>query len=138
MIQTEGALAIDSLRPGDHVLVAEACTHHPIGDDIGRIKIPNWLNNYVGGQLRFTTTQGHDFPANLSEFKLVIHCGACMLNRREMLNRLLQCRRAGVPVTNYGLTIAYSLGIFERALEPFPEALELYLSKRQETAFADA
>jgi [FeFe] hydrogenase H-cluster maturation GTPase HydF len=126
--QTEGALAIETLRPGDHILVAEACSHHPIADDIGRVKIPLWLTQYVGGKLEFTTVQGHDFPEDLSPFKLVIHCGACMWNRREMLSRLLRCRRAGVPITNYGLVIAYSLGIFERALEPFPAALVAYRS----------
>ena len=84
----EGALAIERLRPGDRVLVAEACTHHPIGDDIGRVKIPRWLTQYVGGELRIDTTQGHDFPADLSDYQLVVHCGACMWNRREMLTRM--------------------------------------------------
>lgn len=123
--QVRGSLAIDNLKPGDRVLVAEACTHHPIGEDIGRVKIPKWLNSYVGGELAFTTVQGHDFPPDLASYKLVIHCGACMFNRREMLTRIAKCREAGVPVTNYGLTIAFSLGMFERALRPFPEALEV-------------
>ena len=123
--QVRGALAVDNLRPGDHVLIAEACTHHPIADDIGRIKIPRWLTQFVGGALQFSHVQGHDFPADLSPFKLVIHCGACMWNRREMLTRILTCRRAGVPITNYGLVISYSLGIFERALAPFPAALDI-------------
>ena len=123
-----GALAVDSLRAGDHILVAEACSHHPIGDDIGRVKIPRWLQQYVGGKLEITSVQGHDFPEDLSPFRLVVHCGACMWNRREMLSRILRCRKAGVPITNYGLTIAYSLGIFERALAPFPAALETYRS----------
>ncbi len=122
----EGAVAIERLRPGDRVLIAEACTHHPIGDDIGRVKIPRWLKQYVGGDLRIDTTQGHDFPADLNEYRLVVHCGACMWNRREMLTRMDQCRRAGVPICNYGLTIAYTLGIFDRALAPFPDALETY------------
>jgi [FeFe] hydrogenase H-cluster maturation GTPase HydF len=128
--QVEGTLAIDHLRPGDRVLVAEACTHHPIEEDIGRVKIPRWLTDYVGGPLRFEHVQGHDFPEDLSAYRMVIHCGACMINRREMLTRILHCRSAGVPVTNYGLTIAYSLGIFERALEPFPVELELYRTRR--------
>jgi len=131
--QTEGTLAVERLRPGDHILVAEACSHHPIADDIGRVKIPRWLTQYVGGQLHFTTVQGHDFPDDLSPYKLVVHCGACTWNRREMLTRLLQCRQGGVPVTNYGLVIAYSLGIFERALEPFPAALEAYRALRDRT-----
>ena len=122
----EGALAIESLRPGDRVLIAEACTHHPIGDDIGRVKIPRWLRQFVGGDLQITTTAGHDFPEKLEDFQLVVHCGACMWNRREMLSRMMHCRQAGVPICNYGMTIAYTLGIFERALEPFPDALDTY------------
>ncbi|NQT54019.1 [FeFe] hydrogenase H-cluster maturation GTPase HydF [bacterium] len=121
-----GALAIERLQSGDHILVAEACSHHPIGEDIGRVKIPRWLRQYVGGKLEFTHVQGHDYPDDLSPYQLVVHCGACMWNRREMLSRILRCRTAGVPIANYGMTIAYSLGIFERALEPFPAALGTY------------
>lgn len=124
--QMRGTLAIEKLKPGDRILVAEACSHHPISDDIGRVKIPGWLTQYVGGKLHFDHVQGHDFSRDLSPYKLVIHCGACMMNRREMLNRILQSRRAGIPISNYGLVIAYSLGIFERALEPFPGACEIY------------
>jgi [FeFe] hydrogenase H-cluster maturation GTPase HydF len=127
-----GTLAIDRLKPGDRILIAEACSHHPIAEDIGRVKIPRWLTQYVGGKLDFETVQGHDFPNDLSPYHLAIHCGACMMNRREMLTRLLHCRQAGVPMTNYGLTIAYSLGIFERALEPFPAAREVYQKEREE------
>jgi [FeFe] hydrogenase H-cluster maturation GTPase HydF len=122
----QGALAIETLKPGDRVLVAEACGHHPIGEDIGRVKIPRWLTQYVGGQLHFDTVQGHDFPENLRDYNLLVHCGACMWNRREMLTRMLRCRQIGVPISNYGMTIAYTLGIFDRALEPFPDALETY------------
>jgi [FeFe] hydrogenase H-cluster maturation GTPase HydF len=124
--QVRGALAIETLRPGDRVLIAEACSHHPIAEDIGRVKIPRWLQQYVGGKLEFTQVQGHDFPEDLSPYKLVIHCGACMWNRREMLTRLLKCKQAGVAITNYGVVIAYSLGIMDRALEPFPAALEVW------------
>jgi len=127
----EGALAIDRLKPGDRVLVAESCTHHPIGDDIGRIKIPNWLQEHVGGELRIDIIAGHDFPEDLNAYKMVIHCGACMWNRREVLSRMLHCRKAGVPICNYGLTIAYTLDIFERALAPFPDALGIYHAARQ-------
>ena len=126
-----GALAIDTLKPGDRVLIAEACSHHPIGEDIGRVKIPRWLTQYVGGKLEFTSVQGHDYPEDLSPYKLIVHCGACMWNRREMLTRILRCRQMGVPITNYGLCIAYSLGIFERALQPFPAAMEVYRHERQ-------
>ena len=121
-----GATAIENLRPGDRVLVAEACSHHPITEDIGRVKIPRWLRQYVGGELEVHVTQGRDFPDNLASYQLVVHCGACMWNRREVLARILRCRQAGVPICNYGMTIAYTLGIFDRALEPFPDALETY------------
>lgn len=121
-----GALTIDRLKPGDKVLVAEACSHHPIGEDIGTVKIPRWLTQYVGGKLEFTNVQGHDFPEDVTPYRLIVHCGSCMWNRREMLSRILRCRQQGVPITNYGVTIAYSLGIFERALGPFPSALEEY------------
>lgn len=129
-----GATAIETLRPGDRVLVAEACTHHPIDEDIGTVKIPAWLNRRVGGPLRFEHVRGHDYPADVSPYRLVIHCGACMWNRRAMLSRILQCRAAGVPITNYGLTIAWSLGIFERALSPFPAAKEAFLKAREHKA----
>ncbi|MFW5799139.1 MAG: [FeFe] hydrogenase H-cluster maturation GTPase HydF [Planctomycetota bacterium] len=121
-----GACAIDQLQTGDRVLVAESCSHHPIGEDIGTVKIPRWLTQYVGGKLHFQHVRGHDFPDDLSSYKLVIHCGACMWNRRAMLSRQVAARRAGVPMTNYGLTIAYSLGIFDRALVPFPAARDIY------------
>ena len=121
-----GAMAIENLRPGDKVMIAESCSHHPIGEDIGRVKIPRWLTQYVGGKLEVQVTQGRDFPDDLSDYKLVIHCGSCMFNRRTMLTRIMRCREAGAPITNYGLTIAYTLGIFERALQPFPAALQVY------------
>jgi [FeFe] hydrogenase H-cluster maturation GTPase HydF len=122
LAQTAGALAIDQLRPGDRVLIAEACAHHPIGEDIGRVKIPRWLIQYVGGRLEFDTIQGHDFPSDLGRYRLIIQCGSCTLNRREVLGRLLKAREAAVPFTNYGLAIARSLGILPRALQPFPAA----------------
>jgi [FeFe] hydrogenase H-cluster maturation GTPase HydF len=121
-----GALAIDSLKPGDRIAMAEACSHHPIGEDIGRVKIPRWLGQYVGGALEVEQVQGRDFIDDPTRYKLVIHCGSCMLNRREVLSRTYACNHAGVPITNYGMAIAYSLGIFERALAPFPAALEAY------------
>jgi [FeFe] hydrogenase H-cluster maturation GTPase HydF len=123
--QVAGTMAVENLRGGDRVLVGEACSHHPIGEDIGRVKIPRWLTQYVGGKLIFETVMGHDYPEDLTPYKLVIHCGACTINRREMLRRIERCRQQNVPITNYGLVIAYSLGIFERALQPFPAALDL-------------
>ncbi|MGD9930068.1 MAG: [FeFe] hydrogenase H-cluster maturation GTPase HydF [Mangrovibacterium sp.] len=121
-----GAMAIDKLKAGDKVLIAEACSHHPIGEDIGTVKIPRWLTQYVGGKLEIDNARGRDFPENIADYKLIIHCGACMWNRREMLSRIMKARQLGIPITNYGLTIAYSLGIFERALQPFPAALDIF------------
>jgi len=118
-----GATAIDNLVDGDRILMAEACCHHPIEDDIGRVKIPRWLQQRTGARLEFTTVQGRDFPEDLSPYSLVVHCGACMLNRREVLSRIMRCGKAGVPITNYGLTIAYTFGMFERVLQPFPQAI---------------
>jgi len=128
--QVRGAFGIERLKGGDQVLMAETCSHHPVGEDIGRVKIPRWLTQYVGAKLEFSHVQGRDFPADLSPYGLVVHCGNCTGNRREMLSRIHRCREAKVPITNYGLTIAYSLGIFERALGPFPAALEAFEQTR--------
>jgi [FeFe] hydrogenase H-cluster maturation GTPase HydF len=124
--QTQAALTIDELHPGDRILIAETCTHHPIEEDIGRVKIPRWLEKHVGGKLEFTHVKGRDFPEDLSPYKLVIHCGACMWNRQEMMSRIHECQRQHVPITNYGLVIAMAQGILERALAPFPEALAAF------------
>jgi [FeFe] hydrogenase H-cluster maturation GTPase HydF len=115
-----GVRSIDGLKPGSKVLVLESCAHHPIGEDIGRVKIPRWLRQYTGVELEFVHRQGHDFPDDLGAYQLVVHCGACMLNRREVMSRILRCREAGVPITNYGVAITYSLGVLDRALSPFP------------------
>ncbi|HHY46762.1 MAG TPA: [FeFe] hydrogenase H-cluster maturation GTPase HydF [Firmicutes bacterium] len=121
-----GVKAVDSLRPGDKVLVAEACTHHAVEDDIGRVKIPRWLRQAVGGDLSFDVVSGGSLlPDNLKEYKLVVHCGACMLNRKEMLSRLMQAGSAGVPVVNYGVLMAHMHGVLKRALSPFPQALSI-------------
>jgi [FeFe] hydrogenase H-cluster maturation GTPase HydF len=128
-VQAEGAAAIETLRPGDRVLVAEACSHHALEDDIGRVKIPRWLRQYVGGELEIETFAGRDYPESLADFKLVIHCGGCMLNRREMLSRLRKAREAGVPVTNYGVAISFLQGVIRRTLAPFPSALLAYERK---------
>lgn len=122
----KGTMAIEKLQSGDKILICESCTHHAIGDDIGRVKIPRWITQYTGKKLEFEHYAGHDFPDNIKDYSLIIHCGACMTNRREILSRILKAKQANVPITNYGLTIAYSLGIFERALEPFPSAKLIY------------
>ncbi len=118
----QGARHVARLEPGARVLVAEACTHHPIGDDIGRVKIPAWLERKVGGKLRFSWAAGTGFPEDLASFDVVVHCGGCMINRKEMLHRLARVRSAGVPIVNYGVLIAYLHGILERALEPLAAA----------------
>jgi [FeFe] hydrogenase H-cluster maturation GTPase HydF len=133
-VQARAAVVVDSLRPGDKALVAESCSHHPIGEDIGKVKIPRWLQKYVGGELQFDYAIGRDFPQDLSPYKLVIHCGACMWNRQEMLSRIAECERQGVPITNYGMVIAFSMGILERVLEPFPEALTAFNEARKLSA----
>ena len=128
---TEAARAartLGELKPGDRILVAEACSHHPIEDDIGRIKLPKWLERNIGGKLEIETTAGRDFPDDLGRYKLIIHCGSCMINRREMLSRSEKAEAEKAPMTNYGVAIAYLQGVLERVLSPFPEALEAYRS----------
>ncbi len=123
-----GASALDTLHPGDKILILEACSHHPIADDIGRVKIPRWLKQYSGNDLFFNYLSGHDLPSDFKEYNLIILCGSCVTNRREVLTRILRAREAGIPVTNYGLVIAKSLGVLERCLSPFPG-----LGKEQES-----
>jgi len=123
----EGAAAVDRLRNGDRVLIAEACSHHALEDDIGRIKIPRWLRQYTGAALQVDSTAGRDFPADLSKYRLVVQCGGCMVTRREVLSRIQQAQAAGVPITNYGLCIAQTQGVLRRVLAPFPAALAAYL-----------
>jgi predicted GTPase len=117
---------MSSLKSGDRVLIAEACSHHAIEDDIGRVKIPRWLRQYVGGDLAIDTFAGRDFPDNLKDYQLVILCGSCMLTRRETLFRIQKARQAGVPVTNYGVCISVTQGVAERVLAPFPSALDAF------------
>ena len=124
-----GAKALDKLQPGDKILIAEGCTHHRQADDIGRVKIPRWLRQMVGGDLNFTWVSGGDFPPDMGKYNLIVHCGACMLTRREMLYRLSLARECGVPIVNYGVLIAAVHGILFRALAPFPAA-QMLLEKQ--------
>lgn len=124
--QARGAKKINTLKDGDKILIAEGCTHHPICDDIGRVKIPRLLLKRSGKKLTFETVQGRDFPEDPSEYSLVVHCGNCMGNRSEMQNRINLCKEKNVPITNYGITLAYLHGILERALSPFPYALKVF------------
>lgn len=111
------------LKSDAHILIAEACTHHPISEDIGTVKIPRLLHKALGDGITIDHAQGKDFPENLADYNLVIHCGGCMLNRRTMLSRIQACTQAGVPLTNYGLVLAYFSGIAPRALKPFAPLL---------------
>ncbi len=124
--EVKGAAAIDRLDESGRILIAEACSHHALEDDIGKVKIPRWLRQYVGADVSIDFAQGRDFPPNLSDYDVVIHCGGCMLTRREKLNRIEKCRAAGVPITNYGLAISLMQGVLQRALSPFPAALEAF------------
>jgi len=126
-----GAAAIETLRPGDRILICEACSHHAIEDDIGRVKIPRWLRQSVGGDLTVDVSSGRDEPDDLSPYALIIHCGGCMLTRREMLFRVERARSQKVPITNYGVAIAVLQGVIARVLSPFPAALEAYRAERR-------
>ena len=120
-----GAAALDRLADGDKVLICEGCTHHRQCDDIGTVKLPRWLKQHTGAELALTNTAGAEFPEDLSPYSLVIHCGGCMLNEREVLYRMKCAEDQGVPFTNYGTAIAHMHGILRRSLEPIPEALKV-------------
>lgn len=115
----EGVKKIKELKPGDKVLIAEACTHHRQSDDIGTVKIPRWLRQIAGFDINFEWVSGYNYPKDLTKYKLIIHCGGCMITRREMLFRIELAKSHGVPITNYGIMIAYVHGILPRALKPF-------------------
>ena len=117
-----GVKAVEKLKDGDKVLVSEGCTHHRQSDDIGRVKIPRWLRQITGKQIDFEYTSGVTFTEDVKRYALIIHCGACMLNRAAMLNRIEAAKEFSVPMVNYGILIAYVQGILDRALEPFPLA----------------
>lgn len=115
----KGAKAIDTLKPGDKVLIAEACTHHALKGDIGRQKLPAWLENKVGGKLDVTVNAGIDYPEDLTPYKLILHCGSCMFNRKQLMTRIFRAVEQGVPITNYGIAIAHINGILERTINMF-------------------
>ena len=122
----EGAGAIQRLQPGDRVLISEACSHHALADDIGRVKIPRWLRQFAGGNLEIDVKSGRDFPDDLSPYSLIIQCGGCTVTRRQMLARQYRAIRQGVPMTNYGMAISVVQGVLDRSLHCFPAALEAY------------
>lgn len=117
----EGARMLDKLKDGDKVLISEGCTHHRQCDDIGTVKLPGWIKQYTGKELNFQFTSGTEFPAVLEDYELIIHCGGCTLNEREMKYRLKCAEDAGIPMTNYGTAIAYMNGILDRSIAVFPE-----------------
>ena len=123
--QLKGVAALSSIEDGDHILIAEGCTHHRQCGDIGTCKMPEWIRNYTGKEPVFEFTSGTEFPDDLSSYKMVVHCGGCMLNEREMKYRIACCQDQGVPITNYGILIAQVTGILKRSLGPFPEMQEL-------------
>jgi [FeFe] hydrogenase H-cluster maturation GTPase HydF len=119
----QGTEALSRLRPGDTVAIAEACSHRPEDEDIGTVKIPRLLQKKIGGELRFRFLRGHNLPDDLGDVRVLIHCGACVWNRRAMLQRLADCSARGIPVSNYGMAIAWCLGILDRALQPLHTAI---------------
>ena len=119
----QGVYALEDLKDGDEILIAEACTHHVQPEDIGRTKIPTWLLNYTKKDLHYEVTAGGDFPEDLSRYKMVISCGGCMVNRAEIMHRIQKARATGVPITNYGILMAYLSGILERIVAPFKGGL---------------
>ena len=125
-----GAAALRQLKDGDTVLISEGCTHHRQCGDIGTEKLPRWVRQYTGRDIRFVFTSGGEFPENLSPYALIIHCGACMLGEREMQSRLRRAAEQCIPVTNYGIAIAQIHGILDRALRPF-SALHAEWEKQQ-------
>lgn len=125
----EGVKALERLEQGDRVLICEGCTHHRQCDDIGTVKLPRWIEEYTGKRLDFHFTSGLGYEEELQAYKLIVHCGGCMLNEREMQYRLKQAALAGVPMTNYGILIAHLHGILKRSLEPFSEAARLLAEK---------
>lgn len=119
----KGAAAIETLEDGDHVLISEGCTHHRQCDDIGQVKLPRWIKNYTGKQVNFEFTSGGEFYEDLTKYKMIVHCGGCMLPEREVKFRMKCAEDQRVPITNYGILIAYIQGILKRSLEPFPHIL---------------
>jgi len=131
---TAGAAMIHKLKPGDRVLIAEACTHDLICDDIGRVKIPRWLRQFVGGDLRIDFSSGKYFPEEIGHYDLIIQCGACMVTRKHMLSWLYRAERQGVPMTNYGVAISLLQGVLTRSLQSFPAAMAAYEDACRETS----
>lgn len=127
-----GANQLNHIKDGDTILISEGCTHHRQCEDIGTVKIPNWINKYTGKEVNFEFSSGTDFPEELSKYSLIVHCGGCMLNSREMHYRLGHAKDQKVPITNYGVAIAQMHGILKRSIEPFPDVLKIFEGKNKE------
>lgn len=123
--QIKAVKAIDSLKDGDYVLISEGCSHHRQCDDIGTVKIPRWLKEHSGKKINYEFSSGTEFPRDLSKYKAVIHCGGCTLNEKEMKHRIAVAKEQNVPITNYGIFIAYTQGILKRILQAFPEIAKI-------------
>lgn len=121
-----GLMQVEKLDNSDKILIAEACSHHAQKDDIGRVKIPLWLKQHTGKNLLIDFSKGHDYPENLNEYKLIIHCGGCMITRKAVQMRIKRAQRAGVPIVNYGVIISYMHGAIPRAIKPFAEAISIW------------
>lgn len=126
----KGAKALDKLKDGDKILISEGCTHHRQTDDIGTVKIPRWMSECTGKNLIFEWSSGMKYPDNLNEYSLVVHCGGCMLNKKEMMYRINESKLKEIPIVNYGVLIAYMKGILKRAVKPFPEVEMLLEDKK--------
>lgn len=127
---SDGVRAIADLKDGDKILICESCTHHAIEDDIARVKIPKLVRNKTGKDLIFEQISSHEFPKNIRNYALIIHCGGCMTNRREILSRIAKAKEAKIPITNYGIAISYCLGILDRAIQPLNQIYFLEWSSR--------
>ena len=120
-----GVRTIDKLQNGDKILIAEACTHHAMADDIGRVKIPRWISQYTGKKLQFELVAGPAFPTDIEEYRLILQCGGCTISRTAYCNRLETASSLGIPITNYGIAISYVQGVLLRIIRPFPELRDL-------------
>ena len=127
----KGVKALDDVHTGDRILISEGCTHHRQCEDIGTVKLPNWIRRYTGAEPEFSFTSGGEFPQDLNDYQLIVHCGGCMLNQRQMQSRLSRAVEQGVPMTNYGVLISYLHGILPRCVAPLPELAGVLEWKRK-------
>ena len=125
----KGIVTVENLSDGDKVLISEGCTHHRQCNDIGTVKIPKWISSYTDKDIAIETSSGRDFPEDLSDYALIIHCGGCMLTEKDVVYRMGRAENQDVPFTNYGITIAYTQGILERSISVFPQLANILKAK---------